>query len=443
VRDHLRGTITALLAVLAGLMLAGPAQAAAADSLTAVPSLSAAPGPGMDAPARSDPRLAQRASSKPLSRGKLHRKLARLARKAPAASGFYVYDIDAKKKQVLFDHSQGRRRKLASNEKLFTTTTALHVLGAGGTIATRVKRAGTVTKAGRLKGNLYLVGGGDPSFGADGVSDLAHDVRRAGIKRVSGTVYGDDSVFDRLRGVPGTGYSATVDIPPMSGLTYGGSTYSGDPAKAAAAVFRDKLRDVGVKIGGKVRLGRVPKKLRGTPALGEYESPPIAALVAATNKPSNNFYAEMLLKRLAADEKHQGTTAAGVRIVEAYARQLGSKVSAQDGSGLTSSNKAAPKNIVRLLSAVRRIKGVGDPLFDSLAIAGKDGTLVDRMGGTAAAGRCRGKTGTITGVSNLSGYCRSGHGLVAFSFLMNGVGDYDYARAIQDKMAVEIARYRP
>jgi D-alanyl-D-alanine carboxypeptidase/D-alanyl-D-alanine-endopeptidase (penicillin-binding protein 4) len=66
------------------------------------------------------------------------------------------------------------------------------------------------------------------------------------------------------------------------------------------------------------------------------------------------------------------------------------------------------------------------------------------MEGTAAAGRCRGKTGTILSVSNLSGYCRSGHGKVAFSILMSGVGyDYDRARGLQDRMVAAIARYRP
>jgi D-alanyl-D-alanine carboxypeptidase/D-alanyl-D-alanine-endopeptidase (penicillin-binding protein 4) len=417
--------------------MAGPAGAEVRSTAPAAPRSA-----GMDTPAASDPGLARWARRGPLSRGALHRKLARLARRAPGNSGYYVYDLDAKRKRVLFDQSQGERRKLASNEKLFTTTTALHELGAGGRIATRVKRAGTVTRAGRLKGSLYLVGGGDPSFGAAGVTNLARDVRRSGIKSVSGTVYGDDTIFDRRRGVPGTGYSPTVDIPPLSGLTYGGSTYAEDPAKAAGVAFRDRLRDVGVRIHGKVGVRAVPKKLRGSQALGEYESPTIANLIAATNKPSNNFFAEMLLKRIAA-ESGRGTTSAGAKIVEAFARKLGSDVDAKDGSGLTDNNRSSAKNIVRLLAAVRHERGLGGPLFDSLAIAGKDGTLEDRMNGTVAAGRCRGKTGTITGVSNLSGYCRSGHGLVAFSILMSGVGDYDYARSIQDKMVVEIARYRP
>jgi D-alanyl-D-alanine carboxypeptidase/D-alanyl-D-alanine-endopeptidase (penicillin-binding protein 4) len=62
------------------------------------------------------------------------------------------------------------------------------------------------------------------------------------------------------------------------------------------------------------------------------------------------------------------------------------------------------------------------------------------MNGTAADGRCRTKTGTLIGVSALSGYCRAGHGVVAFSILMNSV-DIDLARAAQDKMAALIARY--
>jgi D-alanyl-D-alanine carboxypeptidase/D-alanyl-D-alanine-endopeptidase (penicillin-binding protein 4) len=63
------------------------------------------------------------------------------------------------------------------------------------------------------------------------------------------------------------------------------------------------------------------------------------------------------------------------------------------------------------------------------------------MNGTAADGRCRAKTGTLIGVSALSGYCRAGHGLIAFSILMNSVDVYG-ARSAQDKMASLIARYR-
>jgi D-alanyl-D-alanine carboxypeptidase/D-alanyl-D-alanine-endopeptidase (penicillin-binding protein 4) len=77
----------------------------------------------------------------------------------------------------------------------------------------------------------------------------------------------------------------------------------------------------------------------------------------------------------------------------------------------------------------------------SLPLAGRQGTVGERMNGTAAEGRCRVKTGTLIGVSTLSGYCQAGHGLVAFSILMNSV-DITTAHRAQDKMASLIARYR-
>jgi D-alanyl-D-alanine carboxypeptidase/D-alanyl-D-alanine-endopeptidase (penicillin-binding protein 4) len=76
----------------------------------------------------------------------------------------------------------------------------------------------------------------------------------------------------------------------------------------------------------------------------------------------------------------------------------------------------------------------------SLPLAGRQGTVGGRMNGTAAEGRCRTKTGTLIGVSTFSGYCRAGHGLVAFSILMNSV-DVDTAHRAQDKMASLIAKY--
>jgi D-alanyl-D-alanine carboxypeptidase/D-alanyl-D-alanine-endopeptidase (penicillin-binding protein 4) len=409
---------------------------------SAAASTAGAQAPGPDVPFRSAPGI-ERSGSSAIGAGKLKRKLSRLSRKAPGASGFYVVDLKAKRHPVLFDRKQGKRRKLASNEKLFTTSAALHAFGTRGKLETKVKAAGKVTGRGKLKGDLYLIGGGDPTLGASGMHDLAKDVHRAGIKRVSGRLLADDTIFDRLRGVPDSNYGPSEWVAPLSGLVYGGSTYAEDPAKEAGKALRDALRKEGVKIGGKVKLRGLPGKLRKRDPVGIHESDRMAKVVAATNKPSNNFYAEMLLKGVDAAGGDKGTTRGGVKEVERYARSVGSKVSARDGSGLTANNRSTPKDIVRLFAGTRRDGRVGDALYRSLSVAGKDGTLVDRMDGTVAAGRCRGKTGTITGVSNLSGFCRSGHGLVAFSILMNGVGNLDAAHSIQDRMVIQIARYRP
>lgn len=376
-----------------------------------------------------------------IGRSKLRRKLSKLAGQAPGSSGYYVYAIGGGGKPVLFDRSAGHRRKLASNEKMFTTLTAMRRLGPKSRIVTRVK-AKPPKRKGRVKGNIYLVGAGDPTFGSSAVNDLARQVRRSGVRRVAGRVVGDDTVFDRRRGVPGTGWQPSVDLPPLSGLVYGGSTYSGDPAKEAARAFRDALRKRGVQVGGKVKVGATPGSLRGNDAVAEVGSPRLKSIVRATNKDSINFYAEMLLKRLWAEPGRKGTTNGGVKAVERFARDLGSDVSARDGSGLTHANKSSPRNVVRLLVGASRDDELAKPFYKSLSIAGKDGTLASRMNGSAAEGRCRGKTGTVNGVSNLSGYCRTKTGLIAFSLLMNGVSSYDYARAIQDRMVAQIARYR-
>lgn len=415
---------------------------AAPGAATAAPSFDAASAPGPDLPFASSGPAAERTSARPISDGELERRLGELASRASGASGYYVYDLGTKRKPVLFDRDEGDRRKLASNEKLFTTATALELLGPKSRIDTRVKIDGELTPTGRLRGDLYLIGGGDPSLGPAGMDDLAGDVRRAGVERISGVVYGDDSVFDRLRGVPDSNFGPSQYIAPLSGLVYAGSTYAEDPALAAAKVFRDELRDAGIAVDGKVKVEELPGKLRSDPEIASYESETIASLAAATNKPSNNFYAEMLLKGVAAFKGKTGTTRDGVRIVERFAKSVGSKVDAKDGSGLTDGNKSSPRDVVELLVAAAEDAEIGKPLFASLSIAGKDGTLDERMEGTPAAGKCRGKTGTINGVSNLSGYCKSGGDLVAFSILMNGVGDFEGARAIQDDMVVEIAKYR-
>jgi D-alanyl-D-alanine carboxypeptidase/D-alanyl-D-alanine-endopeptidase (penicillin-binding protein 4) len=164
----------------------------------------------------------------------------------------------------------------------------------------------------------------------------------------------------------------------------------------------------------------------------------MARLLRLTNKISDNFFAEMLSKRLDADSGPPGTTAGGARATERFAARFGSRPRLVDGSGLARGNIAAPRAIVKLLRGMRRHDDF-DAFWDSLAVPGGYGTLQDRRTNR----RCRGKTGTISGVSALSGYCRAKSGdLIAFSFLMNGVGyDYDRARRLQDAMTQIVAKY--
>jgi D-alanyl-D-alanine carboxypeptidase/D-alanyl-D-alanine-endopeptidase (penicillin-binding protein 4) len=165
----------------------------------------------------------------------------------------------------------------------------------------------------------------------------------------------------------------------------------------------------------------------------------LGRLIAETNRPSNNFFAEMLLKRLAARRDARGTTRRGARRAERFAGKLGSGVRMENGSGLSRKNRASPRQVGHFLVAMNSQPDQRS-FRHSLPLAGRQGTVGGRMNGTAAEGRCRTKTGTLIGVSTFSGYCRAGHGLVAFSILMNSV-DVDTAHRAQDKMASLIAKY--
>jgi D-alanyl-D-alanine carboxypeptidase/D-alanyl-D-alanine-endopeptidase (penicillin-binding protein 4) len=109
-----------------------------------------------------------------------------------------------------------------------------------------------------------------------------------------------------------------------------------------------------------------------------------------------------------------------------------------DGSGLSRGNRASPQAVVRLLAAIMRSEGY-DAFVDSLPIAGRDGTLDDRMRRGPARGHCHAKTGTLSDVSALSGYCEARSGdTYAFSILMNAFST-PIARRVQDRIVQAIA----
>jgi serine-type D-Ala-D-Ala carboxypeptidase/endopeptidase (penicillin-binding protein 4) len=371
-----------------------------------------------------------------------------------SASGLFV--IDAGTGKAVCARAAKTPRSLASNTKLFTTSTALSRFGPEYRIATKLLSDGAVDSHGVLHGSLFLQGAGDPALGVPSfydryvglgtdLLDLATQLHAAGVRSVTGRLYADDSVFDRLRGVADSGYATSPYIGPLSGLSfdsgYRGSISEGfasDPATLAAAKLAGALRSSGIAIRTQVARAVTPA---GAEALATVRSPTMSQLVEATDVYSNNFFAEMLVKLLGANFGGGGTTVAGTGVVERFARSHGSGIHAVDGSGLTRGNRASPAQVVGLLQAMRQ-EPVGDEFIGDLALAGHEGTVADRMHGTAAYGRCRTKTGTLTGVSALSGICfdRSGRTMI-FSILMNSVSDLSLAHYEQDKIAAAVASY--
>jgi serine-type D-Ala-D-Ala carboxypeptidase/endopeptidase (penicillin-binding protein 4) len=383
----------------------------------------------------------------------LVKRLTRYMRGAGASSGAHVVNLTTG--ETLFHYRQNRARILASNTKLFTTAAALARYGSEGTLGTEVLGAGALDADGVWRGSLYLRGGGDPTFGSSTyarkfygggatVQQLAKLVDQAGVERITGRVYGDESRFDSLRGGPDSGYGVSIWVGPLSALAYNrgfatetGSAFQLNPPAFAAARLDDALEARGIKVNGKPAAGTAPG---GLDVLASVDSPPMERIIELMNKPSDNFFAEMLAKDVAMQVNGRGTTSAGAALIAGFARRLGSGAQLADGSGLSRANRSSPYRVVRLLRAMYQREQVeSDAYIGSLSVAGRDGTLKDRMRRGPARDRCVGKTGTLSDVSALSGYCEITNGnTYAYSILMNRISPTG-ARLLQDRMLQKIA----
>jgi len=374
---------------------------------------------------------------------------------AGPADGAYVYDLTAK--QALFSERATSMRPPASVEKLYTATTALEEMGASARLATTVYGVGNMAPGGVWEGSLYLRGGGDPTFGSTSfihrhyggvgasVSALVSQlVRRDHIRSVTGAIEGDESYFDALRGEPSSGYAWDPFLEgTLSALAFNRGEAGNErgphaPAAFAARALRNALKADGVAIDGHSGAATTPP---GAVQLAQAKSPTIAQLLGLMLPPSDNFFAETLLKDLGARYGGAGTTAAGAAVVEhRISTALGIHPHVVDGSGLSEADKTSPYQVADLLVDLAPTP-IGSVLREHMAVAGRTGTLELRMRNTGAAGRCQGKTGTLTDVSNLVGYCQAADGhTLAFAIFTDGIA-IETAHTVQDNMAITVADY--
>jgi D-alanyl-D-alanine carboxypeptidase/D-alanyl-D-alanine-endopeptidase (penicillin-binding protein 4) len=322
----------------------------------------------------------------------------------------------------------------ASNEKLTVTYGALTALGPAFRIETDVLLDDA--------GDLILKGYGDPTLSSAQLRMLAGQVRAAGITTVTGGVLGDESWFDSRR--TALGWKASfylVESPPLSALIVdrgrAGRYTSRDPALAAAQLFRAALVRAGVRVRGGAAHGTAPDDAQ---VVASVDSPTVLSIVRMMDRDSDNFYAEMLLKELGAVQGAGGTTAAGAGVVTGLLAQAGiplDGVRLVDGSGLSLLDRVTAQSIVALLDAMWSDVEMRLELLDSLPVAGRTGTLVHRMRGSAAAGVVHAKTGTLDRASALSGFAGDRY---VFSVLQNGSPvSWTWARLAQDRFATALA----
>jgi D-alanyl-D-alanine carboxypeptidase/D-alanyl-D-alanine-endopeptidase (penicillin-binding protein 4) len=302
-------------------------------------------------------------------------------------------------------------------------------------------------------GDLYLRGGGDPTFGdgtfnqawEDGygptAQELAAQLRRAGIRSVTGRVIGDPSIFDSLPGGPNTG--GAPDIPDiggeLSGLTYdhGASTARLTPGAFAARELVLTMRGAGIKAKAAKFTATAPD---GAPQLAVVDSPPVSVLLRLMDVPSDDFFAEMLTKQLGVRFSSGGTTAAGAAVLTSVIAELGVHPAIVDGSGLSRQDGSSPDEVVDLLRAVWGT-ATGTVLQASLPVVGVNGTVHEIALHSPAHGRCSAKTGTLNYVTNLAGYCASGGGHeLAFAVFIDGPTN-SRGYVLVGRVVAAVARY--
>ncbi|WP_197429888.1 D-alanyl-D-alanine carboxypeptidase/D-alanyl-D-alanine endopeptidase [Auraticoccus cholistanensis] len=261
------------------------------------------------------------------------------------------------------------------------------------------------------------------------------------VNRTTTVAAGEDSTLDITRNPDTNQIVLTGRVPADDGVDETWVTVD-QPELLAATVFAEALADEGVRVRREVAEGTAGA---GARRVARDESMPLSELMTPFMKLSNNMHAETLVKTMAAQSGQPGSWTAGVALVEDFVADDGVDVtglSLADGSGLARANRISPTTLTSALRAF-----TDEPWFEvyrtSLPVAGVPerfvgGTLRSRMRDTPAAGNLRGKTGSLTGVTALSGYVSGADGRdYVFAMISNYRGSSP--RAVEDEVGVTLA----
>lgn len=342
--------------------------------------------------------------------------------------GISVYDLTDD--TLLFAYNARQRMRPASTEKILTAITALEELGADYKFFTKLYIDGEI-RGGALHGDVYVKGGFDPTFGRTDLQGFVEALASRNIKSVKGALCADVSMKDTLKW--GMGWCWDDDNPDLTPLLLGGKD-------VFLTRFEQALKKKGIHIG-------VLKKAEcpSDAVLLKSISTPVDKVLGRMMKESDNLYAEAVFYALAAkDGKPYASRKEAMYSIEKMIGFLGfepAKYRVADGSGLSLYNYLTPELETALLRYAFSRQEIFTSFYESLPIAGVDGTLKKRMIDTPAFNNVRAKTGTLTGVYSLAGYATAANGhQLAFCIINQGVESASEARAFQDKVCVLLCK---
>lgn len=343
--------------------------------------------------------------------------------------GMMVYDLTAD--SVLYRKNERQLMRPASTMKCVTAIAAIDKLGGSYQFTTSLYYKGCIDVREKvLRGDIFCVGRMDPQFGKDDMRAFVESVVQLGIDTIKGMIIGDVNYKEEAKF--GEGWCWDDDNPVLTPLLI-------SRRDAFLELFAEQLQDNGIVIEGGFDFGTLPT---GATLIGS-RSHSLDQILMKMMKDSNNLYAEALFYHLAAYGGNRPATAKHARNhINNLINKIGLRASTYkvaDGSGLSLYNYLSAELEVALLKYAYRNSNIYGNLYPSFPIAGVDGTLKKRMRGTFAANNVRAKTGTLTGVSTLAGYCEAanGHNL-CFAIMNQGVLHNNNGRNFQDRVCIAL-----
>ena len=337
--------------------------------------------------------------------------------------GLMVYDLTADSALYTYNHRQTMRP--ASTMKLVTAIATIERLGGSYQYRTTLYYTGRIADH-TLTGDIYCVGGMDPRFNTDDLMAFVESIRQLGVDTVRGRIVADRSFKEEE--LLGEGWCWDDDNPVLTPLLL-------NRKDNFVERLAQRLADSGAVVEVELATGQLPT---GATRLCQ-RTHSIEQVLHKMMKESDNLYAEATFFQLAAAEGQRPAKAkSATNAIKRLIQKVGlapSNYRIADGSGLSLYNYVSPELITRLLRYAWRNKNISDCLLPTLPIAGVDGTLQGRMKKSSAEGNVHAKTGTLTGISSLAGYCTSpeGHEL-CFAIINQGVMRNGDGRDFQDRV---------
>jgi serine-type D-Ala-D-Ala carboxypeptidase/endopeptidase (penicillin-binding protein 4) len=396
----------------------------------------------------------------------------------PDELGIIIEDENGK----LFALNETKKLKPASLTKILTAGAALEYLGSDFEFKTEMLSDGNIENR-TLSGSLYLRAGGDPAFNKEKLYMFLGALQKKNIRLITGNIVIDDSLYSDIRARDSRSWLASlssngnyplfINLDPPSKLVPlsrqwlkaerrlrrllylndGYVTYQNmtQPDLWTGQRFLNLLKRAGIRVKGKVVRGEVPSEAFVLSTV----SNPITKVIHDMLKSSNNFYADMMIRNLAAKAGEKpATVRAGMEFIYTFLDHVGiprEEYLLSSGAGFTHSNFISAGALCKILNHLKAETSVSSAFFSSLPVAGVDGTLKTRMRRTPAQGRIHAKTGylgriitkfrKVDGVVALGGFADSSNGkILTFVFLYNGVRSPSAVRAIFDKICVELVK---